>query len=288
MLLAWTPSYAAPLKVVVSIQPLALLVSELGGDQVSVTTLLKPGASPHGFEVSPIQVRKLAGADLFVSVGAELDPWAERMARSVRKQQANLVLASAVPLLPFGNEADHDHGHDSDAVEGDPHYWLDPLLVRDYVLPALLSALSNLAPDKALAFDARFKRMVAGMTDLHQQLVADLAPVSGKAFIAFHGTWAYFADRYGLKQVAVVEPLPGREPSARWMMKVIKAARDANAQAMIIEPQFNPRIAYTIAKQFGGRVVEADPLGIPGRQDDESYGAMMRANGAAFKAGLAP
>ncbi len=271
---------AAPLRVAVSIYPLAMLVSELGGDQVTVSTLLKPGASPHGFEPSPSQIRMLSRADLFVTVGAGLDPWADRMARAIRRNRNNLPLANVVPLTGADHSDSHRHGGTHDG--GDPHFWLDPVLVRDHVIPALAGALAELRPEEAPAFAEASDRMRADLTALHEELGAELAPFAGKAFVAFHGPWGYFARRYRLNQVGVVEPTPGREPSARWMMKVVTTARKAGARAILVEPQFNPRVAYTIAGQFRAKVVEVDPVGRPGTPSGESYAGLMRYNVAAF------
>jgi len=289
--LLWQPVPASaqpqpPLGVVASVHPVALLVAELGGAAVAVTTLLKPGASPHGFEVSPAQIRQLADADLFVAVGAGLDMWAERLASRVRQQLPTLVLASAVPLLAVADG--HNHGEAHPVGEGDPHFWLDPIRVRDYLLPVLRDQLIEIAPRQAERLTRRAEAMAAELTNLHQTLEQTLAPYRGQGFIAFHGTWAYFAERYGLNPVGVVEPTPGREPSARWMVEVVTSARKAGAKAIIIEPQFNPRIAYTVASQFGGRVVTADPLGRPGMAGGDAYRGMMMDNAAAFQRAFAP
>lgn len=277
---------AQAVKVAVSIHPLALLVQEVGGDRVTVTTLLKPGVSPHGFEPSPAQVRGLSGADLFVSVGAGLDPWAERMAVAVRKGRPHLILAGHVPLRDAADEPGHGDGHDH--AEGDPHFWLDPVLVRDHVVPALAAALTQAAPDHGDEFARRAGEVAARLSGLNDEIARALAPFAGRAFVAFHGPWAYFAERYGLNQVAVVEPIPGREPSARWMMQVVTAARRAGARAVLIEPQFNPRAAYTVAGQFHGRVVTVDEIGMPGTVSGESYAALMRFNTAAFVEAFGP
>ena len=52
--------------VFVSIPPQAWLVRRLAGDSVEVETLLTPGANPHTFEPGARQVKKLAGASLYL------------------------------------------------------------------------------------------------------------------------------------------------------------------------------------------------------------------------------
>lgn len=288
------PAAGLPLPVAVSIHPLALLVAGVGGDAVEVHTLLPPGASPHGFESTPSQIRAVAGARLLVTVGAGLDPWAERVYGAVGGG-ARVALAAYGPLMPAApirvTRPDlSGHGHDEDAHTGpgDPHVWLDPLWVRDHGLPALEQALAEAAPEHAVEFQAGAEAFADRLTALDRELSDELAPVRGTAFVAFHGAWTYFAARYGLNQVAVVEPIPGREPSARWMAEVIRAAQDSGARVVLIEPQFSPHPARTIAAQLGGRVVTVDELGDPGTPHGASYEALMRFNARAFRAGLAP
>jgi ABC-type Zn uptake system ZnuABC Zn-binding protein ZnuA len=278
--------------VTVSIHPLALLVAEVGGDAVEVRTLLAPGASPHGFEPRPSQVRDLARAHLLVTVGAGLDPWADRLHKAVAADVPHLELADHVPLIPF-REPDHDadgHGHDQghDQGAGDPHFWLDPVRVRDHAVPAVVAALSAAAPGEADGFAARGAAFRERLGALDRELAEGLAPVSGRAFVAFHAAFTYFAARYGLRQVGVVEPTPGREPSARWMRDVVRAARDGGARAVLIEPQFNPRVARNLARQFDGRVVTVDPIGDPSGPSGRSYAGLMRFNLRAFTEALAP
>lgn len=283
---------AAPIKVTASIRPVALLVAEVGGDQVTVRTLLPPGASPHGYEPTPSQVRDLAGADLLVTVGAGLDPWAERLHRAVGREVPELELAEHTRLLPAPVEHHHEgedggeqEAHPHHGGEGDPHLWLDPVRVRDDLVPAIAAALSAAAPDLAPGFARRGEALRDRLTDLDRELALGLRPFAGRAFVAFHASFTYFAARYGLRQVAVVEPLPGREPSARWMRRVIEAGRQAGARAVLVEPQFNPRIGRTIAEQFGARVVTVDPLGSP--EAGGTYADLMRFNLAAFREALA-
>jgi len=273
--------------VAVSIHPLALLVHEIGGDAVEVRTLLPPGASPHGFEPTPSQVRALAGAHLLVTVGAGLDAWAERQYAAVGGR-ARIALAEHGPLMPAGPGHHHEGHEDGDHGPGDPHVWLDPVWLRDHAVPALEQALAEAAPENAVQFQAGAEALAERLTALDAELAAELAPVKGAAFVAFHGSWTYFAARYGLSQVAVVEPLPGREPSARWMAEVIRAARDSGAHAVLVEPQFSPRPARTVAAQFGGRVVTVDPMGDPHTPQGAGYESLMRFNARAFRAGLAP
>ncbi len=76
--------------------------------------------------------------------------------------------------------------------------------------------------------------------------------------MVFHPSWGYFADRYGLQQIAIEKS--GKTPSIRQLGKLIEQARKAGVKTIIVQPQFSRRDAETIAQEIGGKVVAIDPL----------------------------
>ena len=79
---ALTPAYAAePLKVVASFSILGDIVREVGGKDVSVTTLVGPDGDAHEYEPTPADARKLAGAQLLVVNGLDFEAWLPRLKR---------------------------------------------------------------------------------------------------------------------------------------------------------------------------------------------------------------
>ena len=271
----WPGGAAAAVRVVATIFPLADVVRQVGGDEVEVVTLLPPGASPHTFEPTPEQARQVAKARVFVDVGAGLDNWAARL-RAARTEPLIIVTATAgLSLL------DGDHG-----AGGDPHVWLDPVLMRDHIVGAIVDGLAAAAPDRRAAFERGAVQLRDALTQLDAEVRALLAPAQRRSYVAFHAAWRYFGHRYDLTEVAVVESFPGKEPSAREIAMLVERARAAHAAALLIEPQFAPRMAEQIAREFGGRTVLTDPIGgaqVPGRQ---SYVDLMRHNARAFAEAL--
>ena len=79
--------------------------------------------------------------------------------------------------------------------------------------------------------------------------------------MTFHGSLYYYADRYRLEVAAVVEPVPGREPTARYMADVLDVIRKAAVVALFSEPQLDPRAARAIASEAGLPLYEIDPVG---------------------------
>jgi zinc transport system substrate-binding protein len=252
---------AEPVRVAATICPLADVVRQVGGGSVEVATILPPGWSPHTFEPSPSQVAVLAHAHLAVKVGAGLDDWLDRLLGVGDRAPAVLVATDAAP-----------------AVDGDPHVWLDPVLVRDRIVPAVSAALAAADPAGAGGYAERAGRFTAALAALDREIAERTARFHRREFVATHGAWRYFARRYGLREIGVLEESPGKEPSGAAFAALVDAARVAGVTALFAEPQLAPRLAQVLAEELGVRVVVVDPLGgekVPGR---DSYVGLMRWN----------
>ncbi|MDE0213480.1 MAG: metal ABC transporter substrate-binding protein, partial [Deltaproteobacteria bacterium] len=108
------------------------------------------------------------------------------------------------------------------------------------------------------------------------------AKAKTRKYIAFHAAWAYFADRYGLEKVAVVQEFAGEEPTPKEVARLVRDARAEGVGTVLVEPQLNPRVAQTIGKEFGARTVMTDPLGDPGDAARDTYEELMQFNARAF------
>lgn len=270
---------AAAVRVVATIFPLTDMVRQVGRDVVEVVTLLPPGASPHTFEPTPAQMRDVAHAQMFVQVGAGLDNWANKLLSAGQSGLTVLTLTDGIPLLGAV-----EHGGES--AHGDPHVWLDPVLVRDHLVPAIVAGLSRVMPEQRAAFAAAADEFCALLTRFDVEARAALATAPQRNYIAFHSAWRYFGARYDVRELATVESFPGKEPSAREIASVVDKARAAGVHAVLIEPQFSPRVAEQIAREFGGTVYTVDPTGGPEVPGRAHYIDLMRFNLQAFMAAL--
>jgi len=275
------PAREGQLVVVASIFPLADIIAVLGGEAVTVETLLPAGASPHTFEINPVQALLVADAGLVVRIGGGLDPFVDSLTAVASPSAARLELMSAVPQ---GLLAADSSG--APAVSGpDPHIWLDPVLVRDRLLPALTGALCALRPALAADFAARGAAYAQELTALDAWIRERLEGLEHKGLITVHRGWDYFGARYGLKTWAV-EQQPGQEPSPRHVMDLLAVAIERDIRTLFVEPQVAGHAAEALVLEIGGQVLALDPLGGPGMAGYGSYLEMMRSNVSVIEAGL--
>lgn len=283
-LLAASASAAAPLRVVATIQPLGMLVRAVGGARVDVSVLVPPGASPHTFEPQPSDVAKLATAALLAEVGG-LDAWVRRLLGAAEHEPpifTVLALPGLSPLSATGHHADHP-----DEGRFDPHAWLDPLRVRDAIVPALAAQLTSLDPEGRETYAAAAKTFQNELTALDGEIRTTLRD-RGRRFVAFHAAWRYFAERYALEETGVVEEAPGEEPTPKELAALVQHARAAGIPAILVEPQLSPRVARVLAAEFGATTVLVDPNGDPTNPARADYLGLMRFNASGFARALGP
>jgi ABC-type Zn uptake system ZnuABC Zn-binding protein ZnuA len=256
-----------PLGAVATITPLGWLLEELGGERVRVSVLVPPGASPHAFEPRPSDLVALAGAALFVTAGPGIDDWVARLALALGPRP--LVLLDAVG-----------------SATPDPHFWLDPIVVRDRALPALEAGLAG-ADSAGRAYYAERRRAFAHeLTALDAEIRAGLAGVPRRPLVPTHAAFGAFAARYGVPLLEPVQQRGAEEPTPRTLARLADRARGGTAAAVLVEPQLPPDAAEALAEALGVPAVLVDGLGDPAVPERGSYAALLRFDAAAFRRAL--
>lgn len=252
--LAGLPPDADPsIRVFASVQPIQLFAQRVGGPEVRVDLMVPPGRSPATYEPSPQQIAALAQADLYLRVGVPFETAWMRRIRAANPEMPILDLREGLELRPMDA---HPHHHDS-AEALDAHVWTSPPLVR-HMAERIAEQLSALDPAHAADYRARQQAFDQDLQALDAELRARLQGLEGSAFLVYHPAWGYFADTYGLRQIAV--EFEGKEPSARRLAALIEQARALNIQVVVVQPQFDQRAAQRLAQAIDGRVAPVDPL----------------------------
>ena len=253
------------LEVFVSIPPQAYLVDRIGGNRVDCHVLVPPGQTPHAFEPTPGQMVSLAESAVYFSIGL---PFEARLLERIEGLHNDLSVvdtsrgverrpltdAEPTPSRTAQDERHHAHGfHGSD----DPHIWLDPS-VAGSLADTIADALARVDPDGAPVYDANLDSLKNDLTALDRELRRILEPFRGRAIYVFHPAFGYFADAYGLRQIAV--QTGGAEPGARDLARLVSRAQEEDVRAIFVQPQYSARTARALADEIGAAVVPLDPL----------------------------
>ncbi len=251
---AWPAVAAEPLEVFVSILPQRYFVERIGGEHVRVGVLVGPGQSPATYEPTPRQMARLAKAQVFFRVGVAFETSLLRKIASISPNLPVVDTRRGVRLLEIGTP--HHHG-DQHAAGKDPHIWLDPKRVRIQA-QTIAQTLRDLVPGHAEDFARNLAAFQADLNAVDARITALLAPLAGRSFLVFHPAYGYFADSYGLKQIAV--ETAGKSPGPRRIAQWIDTARREGVRIVFVQPQFSAHAARTIATAIDGAVVPLDPL----------------------------
>lgn len=275
-LLASTSTLAQDtVDVVASFSVLGDLVAEVGGEDVTVRTLVGPDGDAHVYEPTPDDVRAVAGADLLVVNGLGFEGWMDRLVQSAEYQGPIVVASTGVTPLAGEDEdedeEDHDHEHadgeehhhhEDEAEAGhhhhggtDPHAWNDPTNTALYVAN-IAEGLAAVDPAHADAYRDRaeaYRTEIAAVDTANLALFAAI-PEERRRVITSHDAFGYFGHHYGIDFLAPVGLSTESEPSAADVAAIIDQLRAENVTALFVENITDPRLVQQIAAETGAEI----------------------------------
>jgi ABC-type Zn uptake system ZnuABC Zn-binding protein ZnuA len=229
------------IHVATTISTLNSFVQGVGGEHVSVQNIVPVGASPETFQPAPQDVAAVADANVLVENGAGLETWLDRLLRDAGTRNLRVVVCA--DGLPVKNS--------------NPHLWMDPVLAKRYVtkirdsLIAIDPAHADDYRRNAASYDVRLDQLTKQI-----QAKIDTVPPSHRFMIVFHNAWQYYNDRFGITTLGFVERNPGQEPNPQQIARLIDLAKAHHVHGVFSEPEYSPKILYSIAQGAGIRVVE--------------------------------
>ena len=250
-------AFAQRINLVATTADLAALAREVGGDLASVSHLIPAGQDAENFQPRPQDLARLRDARAVLRVGVDYDLWLDRLLRqsgnaAIQRGAPGYVDASMdVALLDvraggIGPGDGHAHGR------GNPHYWLDPANA-EMITATLLEALIRLDPANAKRYETNRLAFLARLDAKMPEWT--LALQHTPPLIAYHDTWPYFARRFRLRFVGVIETRPGVAPSASHLAALVRLGKQESIGAIVREPHEPKRDADFIAGRTGARVV---------------------------------
>jgi zinc transport system substrate-binding protein len=259
-------------SVVTAFYPLAWVAEEIAGEDVEVVNLTPPGAEPHDIELTARDVERVQDAEVVLYLGRGFMPALED---AVQGHSGAIDLLAGQKLLAgrdeHGHEEEKKEEDDGEALELDPHVWLDP---------ARLAAIAGTVAE-ALGEPTAAGELVARLEGLDRELREGLLSCERREVVTSHAAFGYLADAYGLRQIALTGISPEAEPSPRALEALIGEVQEEGATTVFFETLVSPRLAETVARETGARTVALNPL--EGLTEDElaagaDYFSVMRDN----------
>jgi ABC-type Zn uptake system ZnuABC Zn-binding protein ZnuA len=251
----------ADLKVATSLGDLASVAQTVGGKHVTAISLCKGYEDPHFVPAKPSLMKAIQDADVFVSVGLELDGgWLPLVIPGSRNSKIQVGQPGFVDASEGVNVLEKPTGTVSRA-EGDvhplgnPHYYMDPKNL-EVVADHLARVFSDLDPTNAADYAANAKDFDARMEKALAGWKKELKPYAGTPIVTFHRNFDYFMDRFNLKLFGTVEPKPGIPPNPRYLAETADSMKKAGVRVVLYQPYYDADASNQLAGKAGGTALE--------------------------------
>src|SRR5215470_7652333 len=246
---------AGTIKVVTTTTDMKSIAELIGGNKVSATSIATGYQNPHFVDPKPSYIIGLSNADVFVTVGLDLEiGWSPQLLVSsrntkIQKGAPGYVDASTgIGLLQVPTSANRAEGDIH--IYGNPHYWLDPMNGK-VIARNIANGLERIDPSNKSTYEANLQAFYKKIDDKMKEWQSKMAAFKGTKIIAYHNEWVYFETRFGLNIVDFMEPKPGIPPSPSQLVKVIKEIKANNIKVIISSPYFTTSSSDVVAKQTG-------------------------------------
>jgi ABC-type Zn uptake system ZnuABC Zn-binding protein ZnuA len=242
---------------------LADFARNVGGDRVSVDSILRPNSDPHEYEPRPSDAAAVAKAGIVFRSGGDLDQWLDQVIDSAGGDAKQVTLIDSVK-----REGD------------DPHWWQDP---RNSVIAvaAIRDALIEVDPGGRRGYERRAAAYTAKLRQLDAEVrrCIDQVPADKRKLVTTHDALGYFAKRYGIRVIGAVIPSLSTQaqPSAKDVQELVDQIESEGVEAIFPEASLSKKLEQAISREAGAEVggqLWADTLGPKGSSGATYLGAI--------------
>jgi zinc transport system substrate-binding protein len=310
------------LTIYTTIYPLEDFTKKIGGDFVNVKSIYPPNVDAHSFEPSTKNMISLANSDLFIYTGVGIDGFAEKAAKSLKKESVTILEAGkGIELLESTHNEEHhhedenteaeNHNHESEGTEDqdhqsesaeaeaheedvhdhgdfDPHVWLDPISSIN-LAENIKNTLSELKPEHAKKFESNFILLKDELEKLDQEFKTTIENSKTKYLLVAHAAYGYWEVRYGIEQIAITGLSPTQEPTQKELQNIIEESSEHNIHYVIFEQSVSPKIAKIIQEELGAKSLTLHNLESITQENinqHDDYFSIMRKNLQTIKTAL--
>jgi zinc/manganese transport system substrate-binding protein len=261
----------ADMNIVATLPWIGSLARVIGGDQVTVTPLMKPNQDPHFLEAKPSMILAARKADMIMYNGLDLEigylPIILESARNpkiVPGKPGHFDCSRFVHVIEKPTAVDRSMG-DIHPL-GNPHYHFSPANVLR-VAQGMADALADLDRTHADFYRQNFKGFAATMEAHRKQW--ESVNLKGKEFVAYHRYFEYLAAEFGFRIVDYIEPKPGIPPSASHIEKLIEDMKREKPAGILVTPGYGLKESESLSVRTGAKVVilPQDVGAMPGTDD---------------------
>ena len=228
---------------------LAEITQNIAGDRLTVESLLPENTDPHSYQPAPRDIIKVSWSDVLIINGVGIESFLEPLLANAGGRR--LVITASQGLTPRPDPS-------GEHPEGDPHFWLDPNNVIQYV-KNIRDGLIEADPQGSTIYTNNAATYVTRLEELDAWIKEQVTkiPANQRQLVTNHDSLGYFAARYGFTIVGSIIPSVSSEadPTARQLANLIDQIRKSKAKAIFMETGSNLNLADQISGETKTRIV---------------------------------
>ena len=260
------------IKIISSVFPLQEFAKYIVGERGEVNILVPPGAEIHTWQPKPSDIIRLSSADVFIYIGASLEPWIQDVLKSISNPSLIILetIKSFDPLIKdesihshdtevtdSKNKQDHEHkqeqkqNHEHSNTSIDPHIWLDFIFAQK-IIDKIERTLSTYDPEGENIFKSNAQIYKKKLKQLDKKYRDNLSNCRLRSFIVGgHAAFGLLAKRYNLEQIALYGLSPDSKPTPKQLIKVVELAKKYKIKIIYFESFVSDELARVVAKEIG-------------------------------------
>lgn len=274
------------INVTTSIYPIYSIAKEIGGDKIKLNNIIPFGVEAHGFEPTPADMAKLSKSDLFITSGDSMEPWKDKIVKSLKIEQKVFDMSEYVKLRTIQEENDehhedekdkkgHKHEYEHEHGGIDPHYWVS---LNNYIL--MTEAITKIFIEKDAEnkdfYTQNSNNYLAKVKALKEKYDLTLSTCTNKKILVNHDAFGYFADDYNVEQHSISGMSPDDKPSAKQIAQLIELVKNEKINTVFFEEFASPKVAQTIAKATNVKTDALRPAeNISKEENKKGYGYLQ-------------
>jgi ABC-type Zn uptake system ZnuABC Zn-binding protein ZnuA len=251
--------YGTKINVVTTTADLKSITELIGSDKVEVSSIATGYQNPHFVDPKPSYIIKLSRADMFVTVGLDLETgWSPQLLSSSRNPKiqkgSNGYVDASVGVILLQVPSSINRGEGDIHIYGNPHYWLDPVNGKQ-IAKNICDGLEKISPENKAFFEANLNAFNTKIDLKLKEWTVKISPYKGAKIIAYHNEWCYFEQRFGLVIVDFMEPKPGIPPTPTQLVKIISEVKSNAIKLIISSPYFTTSSSDVVSQQTGAKTI---------------------------------
>lgn len=247
---------------------------QVGGDEIEIKGILKPGTDPHVYEPVPLDTQALEKADLILYNGYNLEPGLIKLMNSTGGKVKKFAVGEVVQPLDFDYKGQK---------QPDPHVWGDAKNAIEMV-NAIRDRLIELSPEDKQEFTQNAAQLTNELQQLDTWIRQQIQtiPANQRKLVTTHDAFQYYARAYSIPVAGTLIGISTEEqPSAQTVKRLSDSVKQVGVPAIFAETTINPALINTVAEEAGIKIAPqqlySDSIGAPGSEAD-TYVKMLVVN----------